>query len=194
VVTRRDELSEAAADYVLEHGLIELSLRPLARALGTSDRMLLYHFESKDDLVATILRTTSERSVHGLRALPSAPSLRQAVLDLWRLISTGSQRASLRLYVEAAALGLFGREPYASVVRETNAAWVAAVAAHFQRFGLTRRAARQATILVDSAFMGMLLDQPLDTAAQQRQAVKDLADAVEARWGTPGQEARSGKA
>jgi AcrR family transcriptional regulator len=194
VATRRDELSEAAADYVLEHGLIELSLRPLAKALGTSDRMLLYHFESKDDLVATILRTTSERSVRRLRAVPDSPSLRQAVLDLWRLISTGSQQASLRLYVEAAALGLFGREPYASVVRETNAAWVAAVAAHFQRFGLTRKAARQATILVDSAFMGMLLDQPLDTAAQQRQAVKDLADAVEARWGPPVQEARSGKA
>ena len=59
MATRRDELAEAATDYALEHGLIGLSLRPLAEALGTSDRMLLYHFEDKDDLVATILRTTS---------------------------------------------------------------------------------------------------------------------------------------
>ena len=65
MATRRDELAEAATDYALEHGLIGLSLRPLAEALGTSDRMLLYHFEDKDDLVATILRTTSERSVRG---------------------------------------------------------------------------------------------------------------------------------
>ena len=49
---RRVEWTEAATDYVLEHGLIGLSLRPLAAELGTSDRMLLYHFGSKDELVA----------------------------------------------------------------------------------------------------------------------------------------------
>ena len=61
---RRDELAEGATDYVLEHGLIGLSLRPLAAALGTSDRMLLYHFSDKDDLVATVLRV-SNRPVRG---------------------------------------------------------------------------------------------------------------------------------
>jgi AcrR family transcriptional regulator len=184
VATRREELAEAAADYALEHGLIGLSLRPLAHALGTSDRMLLYHFDGKDDLVATILRTTNERSVMDLQTLPRSPGLRQTVLDLWRQVSSGRQQRCLRLYVEAAALGLFGREPYASVVRETNAAWVSAVAAHFQRVGLSRTAARQATLLLDAAFMGMLLDQQLDSAAQQRRAVRDLADAVQARWGS----------
>jgi len=62
-VTRREELTEAAADYLLDHGLIGLSLRPLAAALGTSDRMLLYHFADKDDLVATVLRVSTDRSV-----------------------------------------------------------------------------------------------------------------------------------
>ncbi len=38
---RREQLAEQATDYVLEHGLLGLSLRPLAAALGTSDRMLL---------------------------------------------------------------------------------------------------------------------------------------------------------
>ncbi len=50
--SRRDEVAQAATDYVLEHGLVGLSLRPMAAELGTSDRMLLYHFASKDDLVA----------------------------------------------------------------------------------------------------------------------------------------------
>ena len=53
---RRQVLAEGATDYVLEHGLLDLSLRPLAAALGTSDRMLLYHFGDKLNLVATILR------------------------------------------------------------------------------------------------------------------------------------------
>jgi len=183
VVTRREELAEAATDYALEHGLIGLSLRPLAEALGTSDRMLLYHFADKDDLVATILRTATDRSVHSLRGLAPSPDLRTAVLDLWRAVTTRPQERCQRLYVEAAALGLFGREPYATAVRETNAHWVSAVAAHFRRVGLGRAAARQATILVDAAFMGLQLDEPLDSATQVRRTVADLADAVVARWG-----------
>jgi AcrR family transcriptional regulator len=183
VVTRREELAEAATDYALENGLIGLSLRPLAEALGTSDRMLLYHFDDKDDLVATILRTTSERSARGLHELPPSRDLRSAVLDLWRAVTTGPQERCQRLYVEAAALGLFGSEPYASVVRETNRRWVAAVSAHFCRVGLSKAAARQATVLVDAAFMGLQLDEPLDSPAQLRRTVNDLADAVVARWG-----------
>jgi AcrR family transcriptional regulator len=183
VATRRDELANAATDYALEHGLIGLSLRPLAEALGTSDRMLLYHFRDKDDLLATILSTTSERSVGSLRELPPSRDLRQSVLDLWRAVTTGPQQRCQRLYVEAAALGLFGREPYATAVRASNADWVSAVAAHFRRVGLSAAAARQVTLLVDATFMGLQLDQPLDSASVQRRAVRDLADAVAARWG-----------
>jgi AcrR family transcriptional regulator len=179
---RREQLAELATDYALEHGLIGLSLRPLAEALGTSDRMLLYHFEDKDDLVVTILRTTSDRSVAGLGDLSPPRDVRSAVLDLWRAVTTGMQQRCLRVYVEAAALGLFGREPYASAVRETNEQWRSAVAGHFARAGLSRAAARQATRLVDATFMGLLLDQPLNSAARQRRAVRDLADAVQALW------------
>ena len=76
MTTRREELAEAATDYALEHGLIGLSLRPLAEAVGTSDRMLLYHFRDKDDLVATILRTSTARSMESIRDLPHPPDLR----------------------------------------------------------------------------------------------------------------------
>ena len=124
MATRRAELAEAATDYALEHGLIGLSLRPLAEALGTSDRMLLYHFRDKDDLVATILRTSTARSMEGIKALPAAPDLREAVRSLWREVSTGPQQRCQRLYVAAAALGLFGQEPYAAEVRDANTAWM----------------------------------------------------------------------
>jgi AcrR family transcriptional regulator len=184
VPTRRDELAEAATDYALEHGLIGLSLRPLAEALGTSDRMLLYHFRDKDDLVATILRTSTARSMESIRTLPPSPDLREAVRSLWREVTTGRQQRCQRVYVEAAALGLFGQEPYATEVRDANTGWMSVLARHFTRAGLAPAAARRAAGLVDATFMGLLLDQPLDPAAQQRRTVADLADAVEARWGT----------
>jgi AcrR family transcriptional regulator len=186
VATRRDELAQAATDYAFEHGLIGLSLRPLAEAVGTSDRMLLYHFRDKDDLVTTILQTSTARSEATLRTLPASPDLRTAVLDVWRAVSTGDMQSCQRLYVEAAALGLFGREPYASEVREANAAWMRALADHFARAGLARSAARRVALVVDATFMGLQLDQPLDSRAQQRRTVSDLADAVAAQWAQPG--------
>jgi len=72
-VTRRDELAEGACDYVLERGLIGLSLRPLAAALGTSDRMLLYHFGTREALIAEVLRRSSVRWRRS-RLCPSKPT------------------------------------------------------------------------------------------------------------------------
>ena len=117
---RRAELAEQATDYVLEHGLIGLSLRPLAADLGTSDRMLLYHFTDKNDLVATVLRVSNDRSVAVIRALPPSDGVRRAVLDLWAAVSAPAQARCQRLYVEAAALGVLGAEPFASVIAEAT--------------------------------------------------------------------------
>jgi AcrR family transcriptional regulator len=52
---RKRQLLDAAYDYVIEHGLTELSLRPLAEAIGSSPRVLLFLFGSKDGLVQALL-------------------------------------------------------------------------------------------------------------------------------------------
>ena len=178
---RRRRLAEAATDYVLENGLIGLSLRPLAAALGTSDRMLLYHFSGKDDLVATLLHTSNERSIAYLRSLPPAATVRDAVLALWTASTEGQLERCQRLYVEAAALGLLGQEPYAGVVRESNRAWVAALGEVLVAAGCAPAAAPRAVSLLDAAMMGLQLDLPLDRGTPQlEQSVADLADAVAA--------------
>jgi AcrR family transcriptional regulator len=178
-VTRREELAEAATDHVLEHGIIGLSLRPLAAALGTSDRMLLYHFEGKDDLIATVLQISSDRSVEAVQALPKPRQLRGAVLELWSAYASGPLDRCQRLYVQAAALGLLGREPYLSVVRESNARWIEALIDYFVRAGAGRARARRAVDLLDATLMGLQLDMAVEADANaQRRTVRDLADAV----------------
>ncbi|HLR44115.1 MAG TPA: TetR/AcrR family transcriptional regulator, partial [Brevibacterium sp.] len=52
---RKTELLEAAYEYVLRHGLGEMSLRPLAAAIGSSPRVLLYLFGSKEGLIRMLL-------------------------------------------------------------------------------------------------------------------------------------------
>jgi AcrR family transcriptional regulator len=179
--SRRELLASAATDYALERGLVGLSLRPLAAAIGTSDRMLLYHFASKDDLVATMLRVANDRSVAAIRALPPSADVRGAVRRLWEAVASPALDRCQRMYVEAAALGLRGREPYASVVREANAAWVATLADHLVASGLPSARAVRAVRLLDAAFMGFQLDLPLGTdRADLARSVEDLADAVAA--------------
>ena len=182
---RRQELADAATDYVLEHGLIGLTLRPLAAAIGTSDRMLLYHFRDKDDLLATVLTTSNERSVQGIRALAPSVDVRRAVLDLWATVNSPSQARCQRLYVEAAAVGVLGVEPYASVVARANEVWMEAVADHLRASGVPTRAARRAATLLDATFMGLQLDLQLEGEAEITQAVHDLAAAVTALWAVP---------
>jgi AcrR family transcriptional regulator len=56
-----DDLALAAADWVIEHGLADMSLRRLAAGLEVSHRTLLYHFGSKDELFQAILRAARTR-------------------------------------------------------------------------------------------------------------------------------------
>jgi AcrR family transcriptional regulator len=178
---RREELARAAADHALGHGLIGLSLRPLAAAIGTSDRMLLYHFSDKDDLVAAVLRVANDQAVAELAALPVPTGVRAAVLALWEANTEGLLERCQRLYVQAAALGLLGQEPYVSVVREANERWVATLGDHLCQAGCPRERSRRAALLLDAAFMGLHLDLPLDRDQPDLgQAVADLAAAVEA--------------
>ena len=52
---RRPELLTAVTEYVLDHGLADLSLRPLARELGVTHATLIRHFVSKDKLIAEVV-------------------------------------------------------------------------------------------------------------------------------------------
>lgn len=181
---RREQLAAAATDYALEHGLIGLSLRPLAAALGTSDRMLIYHFGSKDRLVSEVMGIANARAVDAIRAIEIRPGVHQAVLDLWQACRTPPLDRCQRMYVEAASLGLFGREPYISVLKQENARWIEALGEQLVAAGLPRAAAGRSAVLLDAAFMGFELDLPLGPPDRHQQALRDLADALAARpWG-----------
>jgi AcrR family transcriptional regulator len=100
---RRQVTLEKAADYVLAHGLAGLSLRPLAKALATSPRMLLYDFGSKEQLVTEILAEIRWRE----RGLIDAEAA--SLEDVWRWIADPDREPFVRLffenYVTAAARG-----------------------------------------------------------------------------------------
>jgi AcrR family transcriptional regulator len=99
---RRAKTLAAAADYVLEHGLAGLRLRPLASALGTSTRMLLYDFASKQELIMAVLAEVRRREAgmlaeHVSISGASGPGLVRAV---WDWASSAERAPFMRLFFE----------------------------------------------------------------------------------------------
>ena len=107
---RRAELLDRAYAYVLEHGIGSLSLRPLASACGTSPRVLLFLFGSKDGLVRELLaRARDEQLAMVAAALEQDDEPGDNEVDevdallgrLWHWLSAPERRASVRLTYEA---------------------------------------------------------------------------------------------
>jgi AcrR family transcriptional regulator len=97
---RRAVVLGQAADYVLERGLAGLSLRPLAKALGTSPRMLLYDFGSKERLIHEILAEIRRRETSLLEAEV------RTLDDVWAWIAAPEREPFLRLFFEVYVAGL----------------------------------------------------------------------------------------
>ncbi|MBV8219221.1 MAG: TetR/AcrR family transcriptional regulator [Solirubrobacterales bacterium] len=123
---RRDELLELAYGYVLEHGVADLSLRPLATAIKSSPRVLLFLFGSKAELVQAILARAREDELELLARVRGEGDLETVAAALWRWLAAADHRGLLTLWVEGYARSLIDRDgPWASFAAATVADWLA---------------------------------------------------------------------
>jgi len=126
---RRAELLELAYGYALDHGLAELSLRPLAAAIGSSPRVLLFLFGSKDGLVRALLaraRADELSMLEGLRA----GTLADVAARIWSWGVDPRHRPLLVLWAEGYVRSLTEPDgPWASFAQSTVDDWLAVLAA-----------------------------------------------------------------
>jgi AcrR family transcriptional regulator len=135
---RKRELLEAAYAYVLGNGLADMSLRPLAKAIGSSPRVLLFLFGSKEGLIRALLARMREnelRYLDELRAVRGRPDglapagrpggLVPAGHEVWSWLAAPSHRPLLALWVEGYARSLLGDPgPWAGFGRDTVHDWL----------------------------------------------------------------------
>ncbi|GGL07133.1 TetR/AcrR family transcriptional regulator [Nocardia jinanensis] len=133
---RRSEPLEAAYRYVLAHGLAEMSLRPLAKEIGSSPRVLLYLFGSKEGLVRALLARARSEELALLAAVdvpasgPPRDRLPRVAAVLWAWLSDPARRALLTLWLEGYVRSLVEPSgPWADFARETVADWLDVLAA-----------------------------------------------------------------
>ena len=129
---RKTDLLELAYRYVLEHGLADTSLRPLAAAIGSSPRVLLYLFGSKEELVRALLARAREDKLEALATLRCAPEggLQAAVRITWGWLAARRHRGLLTLWVEAYARSLM--DPlgaWSRFAQQTIEDWLSVLAA-----------------------------------------------------------------
>lgn len=155
--------------YAAEHGIAGLSLRPLAAALGTSSRMLVHYFGTKEELVARALTAARPDIPELLDARREAGETPAGIAaSLWRDLTTGGERKPrTRLLLEAMALALTQPDVYGKFAAEAIEAWVTPLARVLREAGHRRRdAVARATVLV-SGLRGLALDRYL-TGDRQR--------------------------
>lgn len=126
---RRDELLERAYRYALDHGVADLSLRPLAAAVGSSPRVLLFLFGSKAGLVQALLARARRDELALLdRARVAGAGGRDPVAvasELWDWLAAEEHRALLKLWVEGYARSLIDSDgPWAGFAAATVADWL----------------------------------------------------------------------
>jgi AcrR family transcriptional regulator len=123
---RRQELLRAVVDTVAAAGIGSRSLRDIAEAAGTSHRMLLHYFGSRDELLTAVVEEVERRQLDSLSALPDDPI--EAARAMWAGLRAPGLRASERLFFECYARAAQGEQPYSRLVPEAVTAWLAAVA------------------------------------------------------------------
>jgi AcrR family transcriptional regulator len=126
----RESLLPLLAQHVLAHGLGQASLRPLAKASGTSDRMLLYHFGSKEALIAELLGYLARSYSQALDAAlagDQATTRGQALARILVHARSEAMQPFMALWweiVAGAARGLTGFAPAAHAIMDELLGWL----------------------------------------------------------------------
>lgn len=120
---RREELLEGAVDYVVANGISDLSLRPLAVALGTQAPVLLHHFGSKEQLIGELLGRVRDRMrAYGRSA--EATSRRSGLGAVWAWVSDPDHAPLMRLFFETYGLALRRPDQYPDFLRHAVRDWL----------------------------------------------------------------------
>jgi AcrR family transcriptional regulator len=169
----RHEILEGALAVALHDSLGELTFGRVAKHLGVSDRMVVYYFPTKDDLVTEVLmlvgarmmevlaRAFTERAADHLALARAAwPVLARPAIDPW-----------FALFFEANGMAAAGRAPYATLVPLLVDGWVAWVGEYLTGTRARRRDEAEAVVaLLD----GLLLLRQLRGPAAANRAARRL--------------------
>jgi AcrR family transcriptional regulator len=119
---RRRELLHALFDEFAANGIGDRSLRDVAAAVGTSHRMLLHHFGSREDLLIAIVEEAERRQMALVPDLPENPA--DGFAAMWADLRRPELRQLERLFFECYSRAAQGEKPFTRMVPGAVDGWL----------------------------------------------------------------------
>ena len=156
----RQKLLRATMSYVARNGVGDLTLRQLAAAIGTSHRMLVYHFGSKEGLLTQVVREVEQEQRAAIGRLYSKSNLppSEIIRRAWRRFSEPSLWPSERLFFEIYAKALQGESHTLPLLENVVESWLTPMVEANLRAGLSKTMAAADARLAVAVVRGLLLD------------------------------------
>jgi AcrR family transcriptional regulator len=156
----RERLLVAVIAHIQHSGLADLSLRELAAAIGTSHRMLIYHFGSREGLLVAVVQAVEVAQRAFMAELFADPHASRAAVmrAMWQRVADPSLWPNERLFFELYAQALHGRPGTEGMLDDVVESWVRPATEEGVRRGYTAELARTDARLGVAVVRGLLLD------------------------------------
>ena len=168
----REDILGGALEVAFEDGLSQLTFGRVAKRLGISDRVVVYYFPSKDELVSDVLVAVGiqlQQTLEPVFGSPAADYL-ELVRAAWPVVARPDADAVFALFFEANGLAAAGREPFRTLVPQLVDAWITWAAEFFQGTSAQRSAEAETAIALLDGWL--LLRQLAGPAAAERAATR----------------------
>ena len=167
------DILDGALAVAFDDGLSQLSFGRVAKRLGISDRIVVYYFPTKDDLIGEVLYALGaelQATLAPAFATPVANHI-EVLRTAWPILAKSNADPVFALFFEAGGLAATGREPFRTLVPQLVEAWIEWAAAFITGTRTRRRAEAEAAIaLLD----GLLLLRQLAGPAVANRAARRI--------------------
>jgi AcrR family transcriptional regulator len=127
--TTRQRYLEAVVDCVLQAGRTDLPLVAMAKAAGTSDRMLVYYFKTREALLAEVAQSIRlrrrRRLAQVMAAIPNSETPAEGIRSVLGWVTADENAADIRLFYDTVVAGFHETEPFAGFAAGAIEDWVA---------------------------------------------------------------------
>lgn len=156
----REALLDRCLSFLRGNGFSQLSLREIAAGAGTSHRMLIYHFGSREGLLAEIVGRVEAEQQAALADLATVQGgdLTEIGRAFWQRVSDPELAPAVRLFFEIYSQALYGRDWTASFRASVITAWQGPLVDLLVAHGFGRAEATARARLGVAATRGLLLD------------------------------------
>jgi AcrR family transcriptional regulator len=181
----KERLLDAVIAHFSAEGLADQSLRRIAEAIGSSHRMLLYHFGSKDGLLLEVVREVEARTRARLASVAEVADEQtdEVIRRMWSYVADPELASFERLFFALYGRALQGDEAARPLLQDDIARWLETNVALSAEMGVPADVVRTHSRLGLAVVRGLLLDLlATGDRAGVEAALEVFAGAYAGRW------------